>query len=230
MYGLLVLLGVLQVAAVALLIYYAGESFKREQSLLDRTAEMMEIALPGIKHDVLDVSRKASEIKGDISGLRTQVSQLDRHVGDVGKEVSVVGRKVSRLDENVTGFVQDKSGLIWGHSVNPYLLLVLLAVLLVSVPVCGYFFARRSSAGETQAGDRFPDATDAFGTKLDQLSLLLESIRHEQGQAEAVGPDIARLTQETERLISEARAELAQIALQPKPADQESDIAPDKLH
>jgi uncharacterized protein YoxC len=231
LYGLLILLGILQVTAVALLIYFSSESFKREQSLLDRTAEMMEVALPGIKYDVLDVSKKASDIKSDISGLRSQVSNLDERVGEVKNGVSAVGLQVEHLDNSVTGFVQDTAGIIWGHSVNPYLLLGLLAIVLISVPVWGYFYSRRSLPQETQIVDVSKHPTDAFCSTLDKLTDVLESIRQEQGRSQTPGQDIARLLQQTERLLNEAREELAQIdGLKTKLSDQEPELTREKLH
>jgi uncharacterized protein YoxC len=231
LYGLLILLGILQIAGVALLIYFSTESFKREQSLLDRTAEMMEIALPGIKHEVGDVSKKASEIKSDISGLRNQVSNLDERVGEVKNGVSAVGLQVEHIDNSVTGFVQDTSGIVWGHSVNPYLLLGVLAILLLSIPVWGYFYSRKGLRHQAETVDTSKRPAEGLSSKLDKLTVVLESIRREQERSQTSGPDIARLLQQTERLLSEAREELAQIDGQKtRLSDQEPERTPEKLH
>ena len=51
--------------------------------------------------------------------LRSQVAQIDNNVNQLGEGVGNVGKQVQTLGDSFLGFVTQKSGLIWGHSLNP---------------------------------------------------------------------------------------------------------------
>ncbi|MBM3299244.1 MAG: hypothetical protein FJY85_04755 [Deltaproteobacteria bacterium] len=228
-YGLLVVLVVLQAAAVALVIRFAWDRSDRERTLLDRTGLMIDRMLPTLQSDVSEVSRKATELKVDLSQLRSQVSKVDEHLGQVGRDVSDVGRSVHKVDTNLTSFVQDKSGLIWGHSLNPYVLLGLLAALAATIPLSGWFFATRRRAQETRE-PLSASAMESFSVRLDGLSLLVEKIRKTEQEREKPTPELQELMLQTERLIQEARTELGQLSPSPKPTPQDPDTKTGELH
>lgn len=230
MYGLLILVMVLQAVAIGLAIRYAGEGFRRDQIVLARTGAMMDEVFPGLKQDLSGVSQKASEIQSDLSGLRTQVSHVDSRVGNLGRGVEEVDRKIAVLDKNVAGFVGDKSGLIWGHSLNPYLLAALLSALLIAIPLSLRYVVKRNRSKSSPLQPELALEDDSFSGRLDRLSHLVEKIRFEEGNSQSTGPELRRLMDETERLIREARTDLAQISAATKVPAEEIEKNRERLH
>lgn len=230
LYGLLILLVVLQAVAIGLAIRFAADRIERDEKLLDRTGTMMEEVFPGIRNEISEVSKKATEIKGGISDLKTQVSTVDRHVGQVGRDVRQVGSRVEGMNKSLSGFVQDRSGLIWGHSLNPYILVGLLVVLAAAVPLCAWFFGRKREP-EVPEHDALRTApVQSFSTRLDRLSDLVEKIGHDNGKSPKPNPELEKLMVETERLINEARSELGDLAPIEKLNGEGRGGRPDKLH
>lgn len=230
MYGLLILVMVLQAVAIGLAIRYAGEGLERDRTLLGRTGAMMDEVFPGLKEDLSGVSQKATEIQSGLSGLRTQVSQVDDRIGKVGRGVEEMDRKVAVLDENLNGFVGDKSGLIWGHALNPYLLVALLLALLAAIPLSFRYIVKRRRL-QASFMEAVPDIEkDAFTGRLDRLSHLVERIRVEENKSQAPGPELRRLMDETERLIRDARTELAQFSAVTKMLPEETEKNRERLH
>lgn len=212
MYVLLILVMILQAVAIGLAIRYAGEGLKRDRTLLARTGAMMDEVFPGLKQELFGVSQKASEIKSDLSGLRTQVSEVDSRVDNLGRGVEQVDRKIEVLDKNLNGFVGDKSGLVWGHSLNPYLLATLLLALLAAIPLSFRYIVKRHRLKFPPFKAQLEIEDDSFSGRLDKLSHLVEKIRFEEGKSQSHGPELRRLMDETERLIREARTDLAQFS------------------
>jgi len=230
LYGLLILLLGLQGAAISLMIYFAGDRLERDKALLGRTETMLKEVFPGIRKDLSDVSLKTSEIKEDLTAVKGQVSRVENHVVEVGIGVSEVGSRVQGLDRNVTGFIEDTSGLIWGHSLNPFLLLGSLIALAVAIPSCGWFFSKKERNVTAPSAALRDSRSENFSTRLDKLTLLVEKIRNEEVKSKEISPELWRLMHETERLINEARTDLAQISGNSQLYDGRSEVPPDKLH
>jgi len=201
----------LQLVAIYLVVNYAGESLKRDGTLLERTGAMMEEIFPGIRNDLSEVSQKATEIRKDVSGLKNQVSRVDEKVSEVAEGVSGVNRQVEVIDRSLAGFFGDKSGLIWGHSVNPYLLLSILAAIACSIPAFVWVFSRKQATKPPDVYQR-PLPSDAFASRLDRLSGLVDRMLAEERHCPDTDPQLVRLMQETERLIHDTRKELAQLS------------------
>ncbi|MDQ7782045.1 MAG: hypothetical protein RDU20_04150 [Desulfomonilaceae bacterium] len=231
LYGLVILLVVLQAVAIGLVIRFASDRMERDRTLLERTGVMMEEVFPGIRKDLSDISKKAIEIKSGISGLERQVSQVDRHVGRVGQEVVHVGTQVKDVNGNLTGFVHDRSGLIWGHSLNPYLLLGVLVAMVASFPVCAWFFGRRREAPAAPHRDALLDSpAESFLIRLTRLSELVGKIGADTRKSGRPSPELESLMMETERLIREARSELDVLVPNTSADPGDDDIRPDKLN
>jgi hypothetical protein len=209
-YWLLIGLVVLQATGVGLAIYFERENARRDLVLDQRTAAMIDDIFPELFQDLATVSRKASEIKQDVGDLKVQVSAVDDHVVGVGHKVLEVGRQVEDVNQNVYEYVQDRSGLVWGHSLNPYVLVVLLVSIAAGVPACGWFFAKARKHEEPRQ-EEAPDlgSFEVFSLRLDRLHLLLERIHSSDDSSPLPRPELRKLVEETERLIEETRAELA---------------------
>lgn len=226
LYGLVILLVILQAIGIGLVIRFAADGIERDRTLLERTGAMMDEVFPGLKSDVSEVSQKATEIQSGIADLKTQVSKVDRHVGKVGQDVTLVGEQVAGMDQSLTGFVGDKTGLIWGHSVNPYVLIGLLILLAVSVPLCVRFFGKRSLSQPPKPDDVTAFPVQSFSGSLDRLSDLVEKISN----VRKPNPELEKLMDETERLIQEARSELGDLAPLKRLTPRCGEDGPDKLH
>jgi hypothetical protein len=225
-FGLLVVVVVLQAVAVGLLLRYGGDILEKNRAIEERTLTMMTEIFPTLRSDLGDVSQKASEIKDDVAGLRSQVSKVDEHLTEVNQGVNAVGAQVEGLNHNVQGFVQDKTGLIWGHSLNPYVLIALLAIIAVSVPWWGWYYFRNRP--KSPAAQEEYQVGHGFSAKLDRLSRMVEEIR--VGDAKCiVNPELQRLMDKAERLIDEARLELTFLAGREKCSPHEPGD-PDTLH
>ncbi len=212
-YWLLIGLVVLQSAVFGLVVYAERESSRRDQIIEQRTGAMVDELFPEILHDLSTVSQKASEIRHDVKDLKVRVAAVDDHLSDVGRNVNQVSNQVQGVSQSVTGFFEDKKGLIWGHSLNPYVLIGMLAVIAGSIPVCGWLFGRIRRERELRkelAADLGP--LDGFSLRLDRLHGLIERIRIADEPSDTPGPELRRLVEETERLIAETRAELALIS------------------
>lgn len=215
LFGLLVLMAVLQAVAVGLIIRFGRDILTQEKTVLDLTSTMTTETLPGIRNDLGEVNQKADDIRGDVYGLRNQVSKVDQRLGDVHQGVEGVGNQVEGLRRNVTGFVQDKSGLIWGHSLNPYILTGLLFYIAAGVSLW-VWFAHKNRRAPLNNAVYTHDARDAFSERLDQLTVLVEQIRTQDCRY-PTSPKLQQLMHDTERLIDDARSDLALLSDRCKP-------------
>lgn len=229
MYRLVVLLVVLQAAAIGLVLRFATDSVERDKTLLDRTGIMVDQIFPELKQDIGEVSRKAAQIRGDISGLQDQVSKVDEHVAQVERDVFHVGSGVEKIDKSLTGFVNDTSWLIWGHSLNPYVLIALSITLIAAIPASGWIFSRERGAKPWLKARPYLSPEESFSSRLDKLHMLVERIRNE-GINRRPSPELQKLMIETEHLIREVRKDLEHIApaMTYQPTDGEIDR--DELH
>lgn len=225
-FGLLIVIAVMQAIAVGLLLRFGGDILDKNRSIEEHTTAMLNEIFPAMRSDLVDVSQKASDIKHDVVGLRGQVSKVDERLGEVNQGVNAVSTQVEGLNRNVQGFVEDKTGLIWGHSVNPFVLIGLLAVIAVSVPCWGWFFVMNRTG--TPAVKALPVVGRGFEETLDRLSRTMEKIRQEDGKCSS-NSDLQHLMEKTERLIDEARLELVYLSEKVHASRKEAG-GPDILH
>ncbi len=226
-------LAILQVVVICLVIRFGFETLGRDRTLLARTETMLEEIFPGLKKDLGDVSGKASEIKEGVSALRTQLSGVEELMNLVGSEVSEVNRGVQAVDRNLNGYVNDKSGLIWGHALNPYLLLALLAAAILCGPVWAFISVKhikRLTAGRTVAPDSVLEKIQGVSDRLDALSLLVQRLE-EQGEGSSHdGKELKDLVEETNRLIASTRNELATLTAQSENQEKSALETGEKVH
>jgi hypothetical protein len=223
---------VLQGIAVFLLVFFERESIRRDQVIEDRTATMIDELFPALNRCVSEVSEKASTINGNVIDLKGQVARMDERVGDVGRSVASVGTQVEDVDRSVKGFFGDRSGLIWGHSLNPYVLIGLLISVVVSMPLWGWLLIRRTRTEQPL----MPEAPFEEGTlqscskRLDDLHDLLEKIHTAEQPSAKPGPELRKLVEQTERVIQETRAALAILSQSAALYPEQNDRNPEDLH
>jgi hypothetical protein len=229
---LLIAIIALQCGVIGMLVYYQRESLQRDLSLMSRSDHMIDELFPGLSQDVMIVSRQTTEIGKDVRGLQSQVSRVDERLSEVGQDIHGVGQQVGALDTTVKDFVGDKSGLIWGHALNPYVLIVLLAMLAASIPFWGRFYSRRQEEDTSHEGLSLNAGPfENVAQRLDTLQTLLERIQIANGNGAESGPELRSLMEQTERLIKDARVEL--IILSSCGTEAESDPEepiPENLH
>jgi uncharacterized protein YoxC len=230
-YRLLILLVVLQGAAIALVLGLVWDRNDRDRTLIERTGVMIDTIFPGLQTDLSELSKKAVNLKADVSELRNQVTRVDEHVGQVDRDVSQVSRQAHDINTSLTGFVEDKSGLIWGHSLTPYLLLGLATLVAASVPIWGWFFSIKRRSQQPSRSEVHADSTmESFVARLDRLALLVERIREVERESLKPSPELQQLMLEAERLIREARNELGQLSTNIKPVARDGETKFGALH
>jgi hypothetical protein len=228
--GILILMVALQVGAIGMAIYYGKQSVTANRVLLERTGVMTEEIFPGMRKDLGEVSEKASEIRKEVAGLKTAVGRVEERVGNVDRGVGEVGRAVGGMNQTLTGFIQDRAFLIWGHSLNPYLLLGILVLIAISIPLSGLLFSRARARRAALIGATMPSNVEAFSQRLGHISELIEKILAEDEKAPQANAEIRRLMQETERAVADARAELVILAQQPGFPSEEAEGLKRTLH
>ncbi len=225
LYGLMALLVILQTAGIAFFIHYGDAILSRDSAILQQTSSLVNDAVPGLQSDVSSVSRNTSEIKMDIMGLKNHVLSMGERVNEVGRSVNEVGKELDGLNTSANGFFQNRSGLIWGHSLNPYVLISLLALITVSIPACAWLLYKRKPDFRPQLEEQI--AAEAFTRKLDNLSEIMGRLRVEEVN-NMTDLELRRIMEETERLINDARAELG--ALSDKLSDSSEEEGNSVLH
>lgn len=210
-YGIIIAVLVLQVLTIGVAVRYGIESARRDTTLLERTETMVDQMLPSIHKDLSGVSNTVSGIKGDVTLLRKQVDHVDQHVGRVGSAVARVGREVEGMNQSMTAFFSNTSGLIWGHSLNPYVLMALLVTILLSVPLFGAVYSRRRRREASVSHPVASSPATLLAKRLDDLSQLIEQMREQQKSPEAT-VEMKKLLDETERFIRDAQAELSHLS------------------
>jgi len=230
LYYLFGLLAVLQVAAIVGLIYFAGESLKRDRTLLDRSTAMMEEIFPAMKSDLSQISNKASEIRDDLSGLRVQVSNVDESSRDIAQGVTNLNRQIDGLDKGLSGFFKDKNGIVWGNALNPYVLIALLVVIALSIPVCFRAFNRRNPPPCREQRDPLADPCAGLTDALDRLSGVVDKALAADVNSRLHGVELRKLIADTEKLIQEARTELVWIAHTTPRGEKQAENSPERLN
>jgi septal ring factor EnvC (AmiA/AmiB activator) len=208
LFWILILLVILQTVAIGMALYFGKQSVTTNRVLLERTGLMTEEFLPGMRKDLGEVSQKASEIKDEVAGLKTAVGRVEDRVANVDQTVDEVGQAVGGMNQTLIGFIQDRTSLIWGHSLNPYLLLGILGIIAVSIPLSGLLFSRARTRPSAPLGNVMPENMESFSQRLSHISELVEKIRAEDEKAPQRNAEIRRLMQETERALEAAREEL----------------------
>jgi len=229
---LLISMIALQGIAVVLLVFFARESIRRDQVIEGRTATMIDELFPALSRGVSEVSDKASTINGNVIDLKGQVARVDERVGDVGRGVASVSTQVEEVDRSVKGFFGDQAGLVWGHSLNPYVLLGLLISVIVSMPLWAWAFLRwRRTQQPFVQETPFEEGTlQSCSRRLDDLHDLLKQIHTAEQPPARPGPELRKLVEQTERVIQETRAALAILSQSTAQYPEQIDRNPEDLH
>jgi hypothetical protein len=230
LFGMLFLIAALQAMAIGTAIYYGTQSVATDGVLLERTGLMTEQIFPGMRKDLGEVGQKASEIKREVAGLRTAVDRVQERMGNVDRGVGEVSREVSAVNHTLTGFIQDRTSLIWGHSLNPYVLLAALCLIAMSVPLSGLLFRKARKRYDSPLEKAIPADKEFFSKRLEDISQLIEKIRKEDEKEPRADAEIRRLMLETEQVIAHARAELDTWARRPEFETEEAGRVKRTLH
>ncbi|AFM25409.1 hypothetical protein [Desulfomonile tiedjei] len=207
LYGLMALVVILQAIAIGLTLRFEGDRQKRDGALLDRTSVMLSDIFPSIQSELALVSQTATEIKKEALGLKESVAKMDQHVGDVGRDVLQASSRMENIAQQFTSFFQDKSGLIWGHSLNPYVLALLLGIILLAIPACSWLFWRRNNSPEPAEETAVPVEVELPEIPADRVKSDEPVLCEPTDRYIFVGPELKKVMDETERMIVAARHE-----------------------
>jgi hypothetical protein len=203
------LIVVLQAVAIGLTLRFEGDRQKRDGALLDRTSVMLSDIFPSIRSELALVSQTASEIKREALGLKESVAKIDRHVGEIGRDVLQASGRMESIAQQFTRFFQDKTGWIWGHSLNPYVLALLLVSILFAIPVCSWLFSRRSNSSAPAEETSVPEELKSAEIPPDRVNPDESACCDPMNRYIFVGPELKKIMDETERMIDAARHENA---------------------
>jgi hypothetical protein len=209
LYGFMALVVILQAVAIGLTLRFEGDRQKRDGALLDRTSVMLSDIFPSIRSELALVSQTASEIKREALGLKESVAKIDEHVGEIGRDVLQASGRMESVAQQFTRFFQDKTGWIWGHSLNPYVLALLLVIILLAIPACGWFFSRRNNSPAPAEETIVPAQVEPAEIPADWVKPDEPAYCDTMDRYIFVGPELKKVMDETERIIDAARHENA---------------------
>jgi len=158
---------------------------------------------------------------------------MDKRLSQVDTGVGSLNKQVEGLHDNVSGFIGDRSGLVWGQSLNPHVLIALLGVIAVSIPLWGLVlgWVRKTREQPSEAGSRISkERMENIFLRLERLSLLVDNARAEEGKAEAPTPEMQKLIDETQSFISDAREELSRLSEKTVPVITEAEEDSHSMH
>ncbi len=231
--GLLIGVAVLQAACVGLILYFGFTGLNTDRTMLDRTGTMLQKEFPGIQGKLSVISDETSRVGADVAALRKTIAGMDNRLSQVDTGVGSLNKRVEGLSENVSGHMGDRSGAIWGQSLNPYLLIALLGVIAVSIPLWGLVpgWVRKSREQPSDAGTMMSkERLENLVLGLDRLSLLVDNARTEEEQSEARSPEMQKLIDETHGFISDAREELSRLSEKAVPVVSEAEEDSRSMH
>lgn len=207
---LIIGLGLFQVAILGLIVLFGIESMKTDRVLLERSRHMVGDVLPRMDRSLAELSGTAATIGKNVSALRREVSAVDRQVGVIDTKVTGVGKNVRDMSAGLNTYIGDTEGLVWGHSLNPYVLLGLLLVTIATVPVWIWIGTARlrEEPAWTASLRMSPEEEATLRRRLDELTESLEKLKLEDAETRRSGSELFHFVEETERFIRETREEL----------------------
>jgi chromosome segregation ATPase len=212
--GLVIGLGVLQVLSVIVVAYLGLEILRTDRMLLQESRTIIQELLPGIRSDLSTINQQASKIGDGVSNLQGQVSRVDEKMTKVGGDLSRVGWILESVDRDLMAFLKDGTGVPWAHGLNRYLMPVALLILCLCMPLLLWIAMRvresdrpRDAAHEQQGLDR----VKALKCQIEALNSVIAQFKMEHSEAPSATGDFRKLIEHAERLIEEARAELARL-------------------
>jgi hypothetical protein len=212
--GLVIGLGILQALSVIVVAYLGMEILRTDRMLLEESRTMIQEFFPGIRTDLSTINQQASKIGDGVSNLQGQVSRVDEKMTKMGGELSRVGWILESVDRDLMTFFKDGTGIPWAHGLNRYLMPAALVVLFLCLPLLLWIAMRvresdrpRAAAHEQQALDRMEE----LKRQIEALNNVVMQFKMEHSEAPSVTGDFRKLIEHAERLIAEARAELARL-------------------
>lgn len=213
--GLLVAVCVSQVVVMGALLYLGIVGSAPDRAVLDRTGRMMQEVFPDMGDRLKSISQQTGDIRREVSELRDGFAHMGDQVAGIRRNVGTLGAHVEGIGEHISRSFMDRVGAIWGNAVNPYLLITLLVLTVVSVPVW-ILIMRKVTQTEGASADPATGVSserlEALTRRLDTLAVLTDKAMTENGKDVRTTPEVRDLMQEAQRCITETRAELARLA------------------
>jgi hypothetical protein len=211
--GILAIICILQALVIGIALHFGIRGLQSAATLEERTNRMISKEFPEVIQGVTDISTKTAQIRSDMADLKSGMATVGGKMDNVASNVGSVRDGVVGLRSDLSSTIMNRSWLVWGNSLNPYLTLAALMVIALALPLLG--LTRRSSSK-----DREPSALEAdypiahfqyIQNRLDKLTELLESMV-EPNKATPHKADAKKLVEESRELLIEARNKLDKMA------------------
>jgi hypothetical protein len=212
--GLVVVLVCAQVLVLGLSAYFGYELVQTNRSLaetgqrlLKNNDVMINEIMPAVKYGISSLKSDTSEILNGVSTLQQKMTTVDQHLGQVRSDVSSV-------DKNFGEFTGRGHHMFWGNSLNPYILIALLAIACLNLPVTFWLFTKLPGLLQSPQTVRPEQANERLGDlerKLHGLSYALEKAKEQYETTGNDNSEYPQLLKETERFIANARLDITDI-------------------
>ncbi len=204
--GFLIILCVAQAIVIGLVLHFGLKESQTGATLMDRTDRIVTKDFPEALRGISDISGKASQIRSAVSDLKLDVAQVNTSLGSVASEMGTVRNDLTGLKSDLSTSVLQRSWLIWGNGLNPYVLLGIL----VLIGLFALFSIRRKS-GHTKSPDHIfavqsPNQFDQINERLDKLTEAIRTYEQRDNKTELIS-NVERLVEESRSLVIEARNE-----------------------
>ncbi len=219
---LVLAVAVVQVATLALAVLFGAEVLRNSRFLVEHSRVMMENnqammneIFPSMRSGLSEIKGNTARIIDGVSALDGRVYALNEHMGQVRSEVAGAGKRLEQMDKRFAGWFETRGRLIWGNSLNPYIVLGLLVIACVNIPLA-MWVVRRLSSGGTVRPALLPAQADGrlavLERRLDELAETLSKARTEVQEPAELRAEWEKLVVATERFVEEAKRELAGIS------------------
>ena len=178
------------------------------RKLLQHNDEMVNKIMPAVKNGISSLKSDTSQILDGVSSLQNKMTTVHEHLGQVRSDVS-------KVEKNFGRFTDRGPHMIWGNSLNPYVLLGLLAFACLNLPFTFWLFTKLSEKLHRPQTIRPNKANERLGDLEQKLRKLSATLEKTKEYFEASGSDngeYKQLLTETEKFLENAQSDITEIS------------------
>lgn len=205
--GFLTIICIAQAIVIGLTLHFGLKGSHTGATLMDRTERMITRDFPEAIRGISEISGKTSQIRSAVADLKLDVGKVNTNLSNVASDMGTVRNDLTGLKSDLSSSVLQRSWLIWGNGLNPYVMLGLLGL----IALFALLAIRRKSRGVEspdlvltgQSAHQFDQITH----RLDELTDAIKTYEQRENQTELIS-NVERLVEESRSLVIEARNEI----------------------